>query len=166
MVYILLAAFLLVLGLLGMWILFQRRTLETKKDLEQAFKSLSFEILEKNSRVFLDLAKTSLEKYHESSKQDLDAKQKAMNETLKPFQETLKALDTQQRELEKRREGAYAVLSKQLEEMKASDRELQKETAKLSQALRSPQIRGSWGGGDSLEARCGNCGSFESLRFF
>ncbi len=139
---------LIVLGLLffvGLLLAFQKKTKDTKKELEKSFKALSFEILEKNSRMFLDLAKTSLEKHHESSKQELDARQKTMQETLKPFQESLKQLDTHQRELEKRREGAYGALSKQLEEMQKAEKDLRKETAQLSSALRSPQVRGSWG---------------------
>lgn len=65
--------------------------------------------------------------------------------TLQPIRDTLKQLDEHQRELEKRREGAYASLSKQIETLVTSERELRTETTRLTQALRSPQMRGSWG---------------------
>jgi len=57
----------------------------------------------------------------------------------------MKQLDDHHRELEKRREGAYSALQKQLELMMASDTELRRETGQLVRALRSPQMRGSWG---------------------
>lgn len=135
----------LALGFLGLWFMLQKKSVETQKSLENSFKSLSFDIFEKNSRIFLDFAKTSLEKYQEGAKHDLEARQKAIDETLKPFHESLKQLDTHQRELEKRREGAYSSLSKQVEGMVIAEKELRRETAQLVQALRSPQMRGSWG---------------------
>lgn len=133
------ALFSILLVILAIVFLFQ------KKWLENAFKSLSLEILEKNSRIFLDFAKVSLEKQQDGAKQDLESRQKAIDETLKPFYESLKSLDHHQRELEKRREGAYAALSKQVEGMVNAEKDLRKETAQLVQALRSPQVRGSWG---------------------
>lgn len=111
-------------------LLFQKKASDTQKSLENAFKSLTFEIFEKNSRLFQESA---------------DARQKAIDETLKPFQESLKSLDLQQRELEKQRIGAYASLTKQVEGMLNAEIELRKETAQLVNALRTPQMRGSWG---------------------
>lgn len=65
--------------------------------------------------------------------------------TLKPLQETMKLLDEHQRELEKRREWAYGALSKQIDGLVQSEKELRHETARLAQSLHSPQVRGSWG---------------------
>lgn len=65
--------------------------------------------------------------------------------TLQPIRESLKQLDEHQRNLEMRREGAYASLSKQIETLVSSERDLRLETTRLTQALRSPQMRGSWG---------------------
>lgn len=94
-----LALFSILLVVLAIVFLFQ------KKWLENAFKSLSLEILEKNSRIFLDFAKVSLEKYQDGAKHDLESRQKAIGETLKPFYESLKSLDHHQRELEKEERG-------------------------------------------------------------
>ncbi|HSX13762.1 MAG TPA: DNA recombination protein RmuC [Chlamydiales bacterium] len=111
-------------------LLFHKKASDTQKSLENTFKSLTFEIFEKNSRFFQESA---------------ESRQKAVDETLKPFQESLKSLDLQQRELEKQRIGAYAALTKQVEGMVNAEIELRKETAQLVNALRTPQIRGSWG---------------------
>jgi DNA recombination protein RmuC len=132
------AVFGLIAGFIGLWIALQKRMTEIQQRMSESFKAMSYEAMERNNRSFLDLAKGSLEKVQEGAKVDLESRHKAI-------EETLKLLDLQQRELEKRREGAYAALSKQVEGMVAAERELRQETAHLVQALRSPQMRGSWG---------------------
>jgi DNA recombination protein RmuC len=109
-----------------------------QKNFSESFKTLSIEVLEKNRQALLYFAKVSLEKDRETAKNQLQ-------ETLKPFQETLKKIDEQHRDIEKKREGAYASLSKQVDGLILAERELRKEAAQLSQALKSPQMRGSWG---------------------
>lgn len=105
------------------WIWMQKHTAITKKQLEESFKALSYDIMERNGQQFLNLA---------------DA-------TLQPLKESMKALDEHQRELEKRREGAYGALSKQIDSLVLSEQTLRQETTRLIQALKSPQTRGSWG---------------------
>lgn len=135
--------FFLAIGLL--WIVFQRESKQLHAQMRDSFQSLSFEVMEKSSKTFLDLAALHLDKYQTSAKEDLEGRQKAIAESLLPLSETMKKLDSHQRELEKRREGAYASLSKQLELLVVSEKELRLQTQQLSQALRSPGIRGSWG---------------------
>lgn len=91
--------------------------------MKNEFKAMSLDALEKNGKQFMNLA---------------DA-------TLHPLKESMKLLDEHQRDLEKRREGAYASLSKQIDGLVDSEKELRRETTRLVQALKSPQIRGSWG---------------------
>jgi DNA recombination protein RmuC len=143
--FLALAFLIFALSLFCLWYVMQRRFLETEKKMHEAFKSLSFEVMERSGRSFLDLATTSLEKYTAGAKVDLESRQKAIDASLAPLKESLKQLDTHQRELEKRREGAYSSLSKQIDTLVSSERNLAKETAQLSQALRSPQVRGLWG---------------------
>lgn len=49
------------------------------------------------------------------------------------------------REFELAREGAHAGLKEQIRLLAASELQLQKETARLASALRSPGVRGKWG---------------------
>lgn len=126
---------------LALFLFFQN----SKKEMRDAFKALSFDLLEKNSRSFLDLAKLTLERYHEGAKSDIEGKQKALEASLLPLKETLSKLSEHQKELEKRREGAYATLSTQIEALMQSEKALRQETASLSRSLRSPNQRGSWG---------------------
>ncbi len=135
----------LALGFIGLWIAMQKRLRSSEEQLRESFKALSHEAMASNSRVFLDLAKTSLEKYQEKALLDLEGRQKSIDASMVPFREAVKQLDEHQRGLEKQREGAYAALSKQIEGMAQAERELRKETALLTQSLRSPQVRGSWG---------------------
>jgi DNA recombination protein RmuC len=136
---------LLLLSVAFLWFFFQRQAKEVRRQMRDAFQSLSFDALEKSGRAFLDLAAVHLDKYQSLAKEDLDGRQKAIAESLLPISETMQKLDAHQRELEKRREGAYASVSKQLEILVTSEKELRLQTQQLSQALRSPGIRGSWG---------------------
>ena len=128
----------LAVGFCGIWWALQKRLEHVQRSMAESFKALSFEVMEKSSRSFLDLAKTTLEKYQEGAKTDFEGRHRAI-------EMTLKQLDEQQRALERKREGAYAALSHQVEEMSAAEKELRKETVRLVQALRSPQMRGCWG---------------------
>lgn len=132
-------------GCFGLWFAIQKRLRLTEAELRESFKSLSFDAMERNSKVFLDLAKTSLEKYQEGAKLELEGRQKAIEASLLPIKESLKQIDEHQRELEKKRVGAYSSLSTQLEGMVLAEKELRQEMARLVQSLRSPQMRGSWG---------------------
>ena len=83
-------------GFIGLWIWMQKRVEITQKKLQEAFQSLSFEVMEKSGKTFLDLAKTSLEKYQDGAKTDLENRQKAIEASLIPLKETMKLLDDHQ----------------------------------------------------------------------
>jgi DNA recombination protein RmuC len=116
-----------------------------REDLENAFKALSSEALRSNNQSFLELAKQTLEKFQEGAKHDLESRQKAIQELVKPVGEGLAQVDKQIQEMEKARAGAYAGISEQVGSMLKTQARLQTETANLVQALRAPKVRGSWG---------------------
>lgn len=62
-----------------------------------------------------------------------------------PLKENLTILDKQVRDLEAKREGAYKGLEEQLRHLSTTHADLQKTTVSLTQALRSPTVRGRWG---------------------
>lgn len=134
-------------------VLMQQRIIEEKlqmlqqaeEQLKNVFRSLSSEALEKNNRCFLDLAKTSLEKFQEGAKGDLEKRQLAIVELLNPVKESLQKLDQGVRQIEKERKGEQESLREQVKALLENEKLLKQETSNLVKALRSPLARGRWG---------------------
>ncbi len=119
---------------------------EARTALSDAFKALSAEALQSNNQSFLDLAKATLEKFQEGARSDLEARQKAVDELVKPLRESLEKVDGKLGELEKARVSAYAALSEQLKSLVETHLPmLRNEAANLVKALRQPTVRGRWG---------------------
>jgi DNA recombination protein RmuC len=110
-----------------------------------AFRALSAEALKSNNQAFLELARTSMERFQESARGDLDARNKAVESLVKPLAETLSKLEGQTVGLEQARAVAYTGLSEQVRQLLESQQALQKETRTLGNALRRPDVRGRWG---------------------
>src|SRR5512147_2702668 len=118
---------------------------DARARLTDAFKALSAEALRESSASFLALARTSLEKYQEGARGDLEKRERSIAELLSPVRDSLGKLDGHIRELEKTREGAYQALTTQLRGMAEAQGELRAEAGNLVRALRAPQVRGRWG---------------------
>lgn len=61
------------------------------------------------------------------------------------LRDSLKLLEEKLQTLEVARESSHSGLRQQIQSLAASELEIQKETARLSGALRSPGVRGRWG---------------------
>jgi DNA recombination protein RmuC len=116
-----------------------------KVQLSEHFKSLSLDALQSNSKTFVEIAKGELEKAQLSAKSDLEKRQSAIGELVKPVRESLDKLDTRIHDLEKARTGAYASLTEQVRSLAETQNYLRTETGKLVLALKSPIVRGRWG---------------------
>jgi DNA recombination protein RmuC len=88
--------------------------------LRDTFQSLAAEALRDNRSSFLDLAKTSFEKYQQ------------------PISETLNRVDLRLAEAERDRISAYSRLTEQVMALGST-------ATTLSRALRTPAVRGRWG---------------------
>ena len=113
--------------------------------LGDAFKALSSEALRSNNQSFLDLARTTLERFQENARGDLEQRQSAISDLVDPVRQSLDRMDGQIQALEKERVGAYEGLKQQVLSLLDSQRELRSETSNLVRALRSPVARGRWG---------------------
>ena len=118
---------------------------EAKEKLQDSFKALSSEALSKNNESFLNLAKTTLEKYQEGAKGDLEKRQQAINKTVEPVGEALKVFNERVSKIEERRTETDSSLKQQLEQLAESQIRLSQTTTNLVSALRKPEGRGRWG---------------------
>lgn len=118
---------------------------QARTTLEEAFRSAASRVLNENSQAFLQLARQELGSQQQAAGNQLEQKEKAIENLLKPVRETLDKLQQGTQELEVRREGAYRSLEQLIGSMQTSHADLRRETSQLISALRAPQVRGNWG---------------------
>jgi len=118
---------------------------ESEARLTDTFKALSGDALKSNNEAFLQLARTTLDKYQDGAKTDLEQKRKDVETVVKPIAESLEKVNAQIQELEKVRRQDYGALTQHLETLRAHAEALSSETRNLGNALRKPIVRGRWG---------------------
>lgn len=118
---------------------------DARVKLSDAFKALSAEALRQNNQSFLDLANAALATFQEGARGDLDKRQQAITELVKPVRETLASFDAKVQKIETDRAKTYAELTEQVRQLSTGQSQLQTETANLVRALRRPNVRGRWG---------------------
>ena len=118
---------------------------QARAQLKESFQALSSEALSRNNESFLNLAKSTLEKYQEGAKGDLEKRQEAIHQTVEPVGLALKAFNERVEKIEERRTQTDASLKQQLQQLAESQVQLSRTTGSLVQALRAPQVRGQWG---------------------
>ena len=114
-------------------------------DLREAFQALSAEALKSNNQAFLELARTSLERFQTEASGDLKLRQEAVANLVAPIGESLKKVESQIQQIEKDRSEAYGDLTAQVRSLIGTQEKLQTETGNLVKALRTPTVRGRWG---------------------
>ncbi len=116
-----------------------------QQQLSDTFKALSSEALQANNQSFLKLAEENLSRFQTAARGDLSLKQQAIEDVVEPLRSSLTKVETYLHSLEGQRVSAYAQLTEQIAALASSQGQLQKETANLAKALRSPTVRGRWG---------------------
>ncbi len=116
-----------------------------EEKLADAFKALSADALRSNNHSFLQLAKENLQTFQETAKGDMEQRQQAIDQLIRPLKESLEKVDSKIGDLEKTRAGAYSELREQVKALATSQSQLQAETGNLVKALRVPHVRGRWG---------------------
>lgn len=102
--------------------------------IEQKFEHLASKVLVSNQQQFFDLANHSFQQH-----------QTQLKEREKGVQLALEQVASRTKELELARERAFSGLHQQLASLATQNGQLQRETAHLTQALKSSSVRGRWG---------------------
>ncbi len=118
---------------------------EMRNRMAESFSALSSRALQENNQAFLDLAKTTLSGYLDAARTDMEGRSRAVADMVKPLFDALEKYERQAQAMEQARQKAYGSLSEQVSSMARTQQDLQKETGRLVQALRLPQVRGRWG---------------------
>jgi len=118
---------------------------QSQKNLTDTFKALSADVLKQNSASFLDLAAAKLDKYQEGARQDMHHRHKAIDQLIKPIQESLKKTDQSHQDLKTTIASTHSSIREQVKGLAMAQSQLQGETANLVKALRMPTVRGRWG---------------------
>lgn len=118
---------------------------QARQQLQDAFKSLSADALEKANAQFLERAAERFEVREKDAAAQLDQRKVAIETLIKPIAEKLEKTNTAIEALENSRKEAYGGLKQQLVAMVQDQKQLRDETANLVKALRRPEVRGQWG---------------------
>ncbi len=103
-------------------------------ELDNRFKATAQEALQKSNEQFLQLASENLKNAQNDGKYDLEKRQKAIDEMVKPMKEHLKSLS-----------GALEQVKGTDQNLREEVKNLNRETARLVGALRDPSAQGVWG---------------------
>ena len=118
---------------------------DAEKKLTDTFGALSSRALQANNDQFLQLARESLGRLADAANGDLEKRQTAIAELVRPVRDSLEKVDGKIRELETARTSAYATLTQQVRALLETQNALRAETGNLVKALRAPAVRGRWG---------------------
>lgn len=133
----------------------ERTCLEAR--MSDAFASLSAEALKESKEDLLQLAGVIFDGKREQMHHAFDSRLLAVQDLIKPLGEALQKLGAHSQELERKRASAYDLLQEHIKRM------LQ-EASQLSNALRRPGVRGSWGE-LTLQTICENAGLLPGEHF-
>ncbi|HWP01992.1 MAG TPA: DNA recombination protein RmuC, partial [Gemmatimonadaceae bacterium] len=118
---------------------------DAKAKLTDTFKAIAGDTLNSSTTALVTLAKETFDKVLAEAKGDLGKRQEAIDGLVKPLAESLQKFDEHIRGLEKSRQEAYTSMEGYIKTLTTTQEQLQKETANLVTALRTPQVRGRWG---------------------
>lgn len=118
---------------------------QTQRRQADTFNSLAAQALHRNTADFLALADQRFATLRTEAAADLDARRGAIEGLIRPVNEVMAAYQRETTALEERRQRELGSVGEQLRSLAVTHASLQTETARLVQALKSPQVRGRWG---------------------
>jgi DNA recombination protein RmuC len=133
----------------------QARTEElanARDQLDNQFKGLAASVLKDSTESLLRQAKEQFDTQRQLGAAELEQRREAIDHLVAPIRESLEKLGEHASEIEQKRVGAYERLTTQIASLKQV-------AGSLSEALRSPNIRGQW-----AEQELGNILELSGLR--
>ncbi|MSR29697.1 MAG: DNA recombination protein RmuC [Phycisphaerales bacterium] len=118
---------------------------ESRQQLVDAFKATGADVLRVTTGEFLKHAAEQFAGQSQLSEQAMEARQKAMNEAIKPLSEHLAKSEQLVKELSEKREGDAKQLSEQLKTIAELQMKASSAAQTLGSALRNTSQRGKWG---------------------
>jgi DNA recombination protein RmuC len=118
---------------------------ETTLKLESVFKSLAGDVLMQSQESFLKLASERLDRKTTEASGAFSQKVLEIQKLMEPIRATMEKVEKDIRDVEKQRTDQFGRLSEQIIGITQTHELLRKETSNLSQALRKPGVKGSWG---------------------
>jgi DNA recombination protein RmuC len=116
-----------------------------QENMREAFQALAAQVLTSNSEEFLKRTRESVQNFLNQMTGGWQTHKAEIQNLVQPLDQALQAMSKNVRDLEGKREGAYAELKTNLTQISQMNQELQRETSKLSHALRAgAQQRGRW----------------------
>jgi DNA recombination protein RmuC len=112
---------------------------------DERFEAVSARVLRDAQQSFLQLAESQLGQHHITSREDLEKRQRAVEQIVKPIAESLARMDGKLELIEQGRRETQGSLTSHLRSVAETQEKLRTETANLVTALRSPHTRGRWG---------------------
>jgi len=123
----------------------QDTLIKAQEELMRQFDALSRKALDLNSKSFLELARTQMEKMITDVDQKESKRKLELEKLVQPLSKSLEDVSKHVREVEKEREKAYASISEQVKGLSEAQIAIRKEASNLVNALRRPSVRGRWG---------------------
>jgi DNA recombination protein RmuC len=129
-----------------------RALLETQEQLRanqvqmaDSFKAMSAEALDASMKQLTELAKSQLQSTQVEAKGELEKRQLAVEQLVRPLRDQLQRVDQQLLALNKERHQSQGMLAQQMRHLAEANEKLRLETGALVTALRKPNARGQWG---------------------
>lgn len=123
----------------------QRQSQRSRADLREELRALSAQAVNDSTQQVMTLSSRAV---NDSTQQVLalaESRATATEQVVAPVRESLDRLNERIQRLETSGASWQSQLKQQVESMHLSGVELRRETQALSEALRRPQVRGSWG---------------------
>jgi DNA recombination protein RmuC len=113
--------------------------------MSDSFKAMSAEALDASIRQLSELAKAQLQSNQAETRGELEKRQLAMEQLVRPLKDQLQRVDQQLLTLNKERHQSQGMLAERMNQLAEANEKLRTETGALVTALRKPNARGQWG---------------------